>query len=89
MEVTYVLIGISFEKVVEITRSKFSNSIMTVLTSLGGSVGTKPKLYSVKKTRSMIFAKGCLLNGQEQVCTRITHLFVRLFVVTENGPIHN
>ena len=43
MEVTYVFIGISFEKVVEITRSKFSNSIMTVLTSLGGSVGTKLK----------------------------------------------
>ena len=43
MEVTYVLIGISFEKVVEITRSKFNNSIMTVLTSLGGSVGTKLK----------------------------------------------
>ena len=42
MEVTgYVLIGISFETVVEVTRSKFSTNIMTVLTSLGGSVGQR------------------------------------------------
>ena len=42
MEVTgYVLIGISFETVVEMTRSKFSTNIMTVLTSLGGSVGQR------------------------------------------------
>ena len=41
MEVEYVLIGISFESVVEVTRSKFSTNLMTVLTSLGGSVKLK------------------------------------------------
>ena len=48
MEVTYVLIGISFESVVEVTRSKFSSNLLTLLTSLGGSVGQPILLAKLK-----------------------------------------
>ena len=51
-----MLIGISFESVVEVTRSKFSTNLMTLLTSLGGSVGrptflAKLKLQNSNKTQ--------------------------------------
>ena len=65
MEVRYVLIGISFETIVEVTRSRFSTNFMSLLTSLGGSVGQpsllrKPKLYqNIIKVMPVVKVKHC------------------------------
>ena len=51
---------------------------------------TCPALSSLSEDCCENIAKDCLLTGQEQACSKITWLFVCLFVChhAENGPIH-
>ena len=59
---------------------------------VGGAITSPLKAFTFVVLFSSVsfVAKDCLLTGQEQACTRITRLFVRLFVChhVENGPIH-
>ena len=46
--------------------------------------------YAFNQRNFFLFAKDCLLTGQEQACTRVTRLFGWLFGChhAKNGPIH-